>query len=74
MVVEQWADNSVIVSESFDVATAVKVRDAVIDGQSSAHADNFPQEEIGMRLYEFPAFREFVDKISGQIVRGLRVQ
>ena len=74
MVVEQWADNSVIVLESFDVATAVKVRDAVIDGQSSAHADNFPQEEIGMRLYEFPAFQEFAERIGAEVLRGLQVQ
>lgn len=74
VVVEQWADNSVIVSESFDTATALKVRDAVRDGESSTHAGNFPQEEIGLRLYEFPAFREFAERLGAQIVRGLRIQ
>jgi hypothetical protein len=74
VVVEYWADNSVIVSESFDVATALKVRDAVRDGEPSEHAGNSPQGEIGMRLYEFPAFREFAEKIGGQIVRGMQVQ
>jgi len=74
VVVEQWADNSVIVSESFDTATALKVRDAVRDEESSAHAGNFPREEIGMRLYEFPAFREFAEQIGVEIKRGLRVQ
>ena len=73
VVVEQWADNSVIVSESFDTATAVKVRDAVRDGESSAHAENFPPE-IGLRLYEIPAFREFAERIESEIVRGLRAQ
>jgi hypothetical protein len=74
VVVEQWADNSVIVSESFDVATALKVRDAVRDEESSAHAGNIPQEEIGMRLYEFPAFQEFAERIGVEIVRGLQAQ
>ena len=67
VLVEQWANNSVIVSESFDVATALKVRDAVRDGESSAHAEDFQQPEIGMRLYEFPAFREFVERIGTEI-------
>jgi len=72
--VEQWANNSVIVSESFDVATALKVRDAVRDGESSEHAEDFQQPEIGMRLYEFPAFREFAERIGAQIVRRLQAQ
>jgi hypothetical protein len=74
VVVEQWADNSVIVSESFDTATALKVRDAVRDGESSAHAENLPQEEIGMRLYEFLAFRDFAEQIGAEIVQGMQVQ
>jgi hypothetical protein len=67
VLVEQWANNSVIVSESFDVATALKVRDAVRDGESTAHAEDFQQPEIGMRLYEFPAFREFAERIGTEI-------
>jgi len=74
VVVEQWADNSVIVSESFDTATALKVRDAVRDGESNTHAGNFQQEEIGMRLYEFPVFRGFAERIGGEIVRGMQVR
>jgi len=74
VLVEQWADNSVIVSESFDTATALKVRDAVRDGDASTHAGNLLQEEIGMRLYEFPAFRAFAEQIGVEIVRGFQVQ
>jgi hypothetical protein len=71
VVVEQWADNSVIVSESFDTNTALKIRDAVLDGESSAHAENFPQDEIGLRLYEFPAFRQFAERIGAEIAERM---
>jgi hypothetical protein len=67
VVVEHWGDNSVIVSESFDVDTAVKVRDAVRDGNATAHAAIAPQGEIGLRLYEIPAFRMFAEQVGAQI-------
>jgi hypothetical protein len=71
VVVEHWGDNSVIVSESFDVNTAVKVRDAVRDGNATAHAENVPQGEIGLRLYEIPAFHIFSEQIGAQIVQEM---
>jgi len=67
--VERWADNSVIVSEGFETATAVKVRSAVRDG--AAHAENFPQNEIGLRLYEIPAFRKFAEEIGAQFALAM---
>jgi hypothetical protein len=67
--VEHWGDNSVIVSESFDATTAVKVRSAVRDG--AAHAENFPQDEIGLRLYEIPAFQKFAEEIGAQIAQAI---
>jgi len=69
VVVERWADNSVIVSEGFETATAVKVRSAVRDG--AAHAENFPQNEIGLRLYEIPAFRKFAEEIGAQFALAM---
>lgn len=73
VVVEQWADNSVIVSESFDTATALKVRDAVRDGETGAHAENLPQDEIGLRLFAFPAFQQFAEQVGAEIVREMQV-
>lgn len=67
VIVERWGDNSVIVSESFDTTTAAKVHSAVRDG--AARAENFPQTEIGLRLYDIPAFRAFAEEIGVQIVR-----
>ena len=71
VVVQQWADNSVIVSESFDTTTAAKVHAAVRDGAANVHAEIFPQDEIGIRLYEIPAFQRFADQIGIEIAREL---
>ena len=67
----------VLVSESFDTNTAAKVHEAVRDG--AAHAENYPQNyqqiypqgEIGLRLYDLPAFRKFAESIGAQIAREI---
>jgi hypothetical protein len=74
VIVEHWADNSVIVSESFDTPTALKIRDTVRDGESSAHAETIPQNEIGLRLLEFPAFQQFAQTIGARILHQIEVQ
>ena len=71
VLVEHWADNSVIVSESFDTTTAAKVHTAVRDQTSSEHAGNFAQDEIGLRLYEIPAFRKIAAEIGMQIAQEM---
>ena len=71
VLVEHWGDNSVIVSESFDATTATKVHTAVRDQASSVHARTFSQDEIGLRLYEIPAFRKIVEDIGMHIAREL---
>jgi hypothetical protein len=71
VVVEHWDDNSVIVSESFDTNTAMRVRDAVRDGNATARAENIPQSEIGFRLYEIPAFRMFAEQVGTQIAQEM---
>lgn len=71
VLVEHWGDNSVIVSESFDTTTAAKVHTAVRDHASSVHATNFSQDEIGLRLYEIPAFRRIAEQIGIEIAREI---
>src|SRR5579872_1221155 len=73
VIVEQWADNSVMVSESFDTATALKIRDAVRDGETAAQAENAPQDEIGLRLFELPAFQHFAEQVGAEILREMQV-
>ena len=67
VIVEQWSDNTVIVSESFDAPTAGKLRTAVRNGAGATQAENLPQEEIGLRLLEIPAFQAFEDRIGDAI-------
>jgi len=67
VIVEQWADNSVVVSESFDANTAAKVQNAVRDGAGGARAQAYPEGELGLRLYEIPAFRGFANRIGAAI-------
>jgi len=64
VVVEHWADDTVIVSESFEAATAFKIRDAVRDSEP-LHAVN--TREIGLRLLEIPAFEVFSEQVGSHI-------
>jgi hypothetical protein len=72
VIVEHWPDHSVVVSESFDAATAAKLSGAVRDSAAGVHAENLRQEEeIGLRLYEVPAFREFQAMIGQRIAQQM---
>ena len=70
IVIERWADNTVIVSEGLDANAAAKVSDAV-RSETAQHAANYSQEEIGLRLYRIPAFRDFASMIGAEIRREL---
>jgi hypothetical protein len=67
VIVEHWEDNSVIVSESFDTATASKLHTALREGASAVHAQNPQHGEIGLRLFEIPAFQAFAAEIGEQV-------
>ena len=71
--IEHWPDNSVIVSESFDTSTALKIRDAVREGNAGVHAETRAQDEIGLRLFAIPAFQEFAEQIGARIAREMAV-
>jgi hypothetical protein len=67
VIVEHWKDNSVVISESFDAATAARLRTALLDGAGAVHAESVPQEEIGSRLFEIPAFQVFAQQVGERI-------
>jgi len=69
VVIEQWADNTVVVSESFDQMTADKLMNAVRDGNPETQAENSPSDELGSRLYEVPGFSAFQAQIGQEILR-----
>jgi hypothetical protein len=71
VIVEQEKDNSVVVSESFDPATAAKLRTALRDGADAVHAQDFSEEEIGMRLFEIPAFQVFAHQIGIKLLEEM---
>ena len=71
VIVEQWSDSMVIVSESFDAPTAGKLRMAMRSGASAAQAENLPQEEIGLRLMAIPAFESFQHRIAAAVAMAL---
>jgi hypothetical protein len=71
VIIQQWGDNRVIVSESFDTTTAAKIHGAVHDGASPARAAMLPPQEIGQRLYEIPAFRRFSEQIGSRIAQEM---
>jgi hypothetical protein len=71
VIVEQWPDNTVLVSESFDQVTAGKLVDAVCDGNPVVRADNLRHDEIGLRLCDLPEFSAFQSQIGDRIFREL---
>jgi len=68
VIVEQWADNTVLVSESFDQITAGKLVDAVRERNAQVRADNFHHDELGLRLYDLPGFFAFQAEIGDRIL------
>jgi hypothetical protein len=71
VVVEHWDDSSVIVSESFDTATAAKLRAALRDGAGAVHTASLPQRELGLRLLEIPAFQKFAEQVGQQVAEAI---
>ena len=71
VIVEQWADNTVLVSESFDQITAGKLVDAVREGNAEVQADNLGHGELSSRLYDLPEFSAFQAQIGERILREI---
>jgi hypothetical protein len=71
VIVQQWADNTVLVSESFDQMTAGKLVDAVRSGNADVQADNVGLDELSSRLYDLPEFSAFQTLIGDRIRREL---
>jgi hypothetical protein len=71
VIVEEWPDNSVIVSESFDAATEARLSAAVRTASAERRADALPLPELSLRLYSLPAFRTFQERIGEEILRAM---
>ena len=71
MIVEEWPDNTVIVSESFDRATAAKPSSAVRTTPRDRRAWTPPQQELGIRLYALPAFGAFQSQRGDDLLKTI---
>jgi len=67
VIVELWQDNTVVVSESFDKDTAAKLSGAIRETGYKTQAMSISQE-LGMRLYDLPAFRNFQQRVGEEII------
>jgi hypothetical protein len=74
VIIEQWADNTVLVSESFDAATAARLVNAVRDGANEAHAGNFQTDELSLRLMAAPGFSAFQETVGEHVRELLRTE
>jgi hypothetical protein len=68
VIVQQWPDGTVLVSEGFDTTTAAKLRDAVRNASPEVRAENLPHSELGLRLYDFPGFSAYQEQIGEEIL------
>jgi hypothetical protein len=63
MFIEQWADNTVVISDGFDADTAARFNDVVNDMTKQEadpkQAGNLTGDELSLRLYALPAFRDY---------------
>jgi phosphopantetheinyl transferase (holo-ACP synthase) len=71
VIVQQWADNTVLISESFDQITAGKLVDAVRERNAEVQADNVRFDELSLRLYDLPEFSAFQAQIGDITLREL---
>jgi phosphopantetheinyl transferase (holo-ACP synthase) len=71
VIVQQWADNTVLISESFDQITAGKLVDAVRERNAEVQADNVQLDELSLRLYDLPEFSAFQAQIGDITLREL---
>jgi len=68
VIIELWKNNTVVVSESFDKETAAKLSAATRANGHKAEASAIPQQELGMRLYDLPAFRKLQERMGEHIL------
>ena len=67
VIVQLWQDKTVVVSESFDKDIAAQLSTAVRETGHKTQAIDLSQE-LGMRLYDLPAFRKFQQRIGEEMI------
>lgn len=67
VLINEWADNTVVVCESFDQGSAAKLVAALRDQATNIHADNLQHDELGLRLFDVPGFAAFQEQIGDKV-------
>ncbi len=77
VVVEQWPGNLVIVTESFDIPTAARLRDAVLGTangpRSSAKEQRVGDNDLTLRLAALPEFSALRAAVRDSYVRAVMI-
>ena len=64
VLINEWADNTVVVCEGFDQGSAAKLVAALRDQAANVHTDNLQHDELGLRLFDVPGFAAFQEEIG----------
>lgn len=64
VIISEWPDNTLVISESFDENTAAKLRNAMSERSPTENADFIFPEELGTRLEWLPAFRSLQEQMG----------
>lgn len=70
VIVEQWPGNTVIVTESFDAATAARLRDAVLAAAPNPHA-SAAGTDLTLRLAGWPELSSLRDAVHDNAMRAV---
>lgn len=76
VIVEEWPENRVIISESFDQPTAAQLRDAILKSDKQLRGENrlqdeTPQPELSYRFQSLAAFRELEAALANRMLKAI---
>lgn len=71
VIIEEWPNNILIISESFDEGTAAKLRNAMFERRKDQNANFISPDELGTRLEWLPAFRRWQGEIGNDLLHAV---
>lgn len=71
VIISEWPDNTLVISESFDENTAAKLRNAMSERSSNENAEFISPDELGSRLEWLPAFRSLQEQIGRDLLEAI---
>ena len=71
VIITEWPDNTLLISESFDESTAAKLRNAIFEHSKDQNANFISPDELSSRLESLPAFRSLQEQIGRNLREAL---